>query len=60
MYHSYQVSGVEILSGGIIKLQASEAEVNDISIRFLDKTYVTRFFQYFCILSEDICYFMIS
>ncbi|KAL0435431.1 UNVERIFIED_CONTAM: Outer envelope protein 80, chloroplastic [Sesamum radiatum] len=32
------VSGVEILSGGIIKLQVSEAEVNDISIRFLDKT----------------------
>ncbi|KAH6830711.1 outer envelope protein of 80 kDa [Perilla frutescens var. hirtella] len=32
------VSGVEILSGGIIKLQASEAEVNDISIRYLDKT----------------------
>ncbi|KAL1560503.1 Outer envelope protein 80, chloroplastic [Salvia divinorum] len=32
------VSGVEIMSGGIIKLQASEAEVNDISIRFLDKT----------------------
>ncbi|XP_057763886.1 outer envelope protein 80, chloroplastic [Salvia miltiorrhiza] len=32
------VSGVEILSGGIVKLQASEAEVNDISIRFLDKT----------------------
>ncbi|KAL8468625.1 hypothetical protein ACS0TY_031718 [Phlomoides rotata] len=32
------VSGVEILSGGIIKLQASEAEVNNVSIRFLDKT----------------------
>ncbi|KAK4419541.1 Outer envelope protein 80, chloroplastic [Sesamum alatum] len=32
------VSGVEILSGGMIKLQVSEAEVNDISIRFLDKT----------------------
>ncbi|XP_011080272.1 outer envelope protein 80, chloroplastic isoform X2 [Sesamum indicum] len=32
------VSGAEILSGGIIKLQVSEAEVNDISIRFLDKT----------------------
>ncbi|KAL2498983.1 Outer envelope protein 80 [Abeliophyllum distichum] len=32
------VSGVEILSGGIIKLQVSEAEVNNINIRFLDKT----------------------
>ncbi|PIN16013.1 putative cell surface protein [Handroanthus impetiginosus] len=32
------VSGVEILSGGVIKLQVSEAEVNNISIRFLDKT----------------------
>lgn len=36
-----QVSGVEILSGGIIKLQVSEAEVNNISLRFLDKTYAT-------------------
>lgn len=59
MYHSCQVSGVEILSGGIIKLQASEAEVNDISIRFLDKTYVTPFFSIY-ILSEDVCYFVIS
>ncbi|EPS74019.1 hypothetical protein M569_00719 [Genlisea aurea] len=32
------VSGVEILSGGIVKLQVSEAEVNNISVRFLDKT----------------------
>ncbi|XP_075520154.1 outer envelope protein 80, chloroplastic [Primulina tabacum] len=32
------VSGVDILSGGIIKLQVSEAEVNNIAIRFLDKT----------------------
>ncbi|KAG8389022.1 hypothetical protein BUALT_Bualt02G0186200 [Buddleja alternifolia] len=32
------VSGVDILSGGIIKLQVSEAEVNNINIRFLDKT----------------------
>ncbi|KAH9615336.1 hypothetical protein KSS87_023704 [Heliosperma pusillum] len=31
------VSGVEILSGGILRLQISEAEVNDISIRFLDR-----------------------
>lgn len=31
------VSGVEILSGGIIGLQVAEAEVNDISIRFLDR-----------------------
>ncbi|CAN0902108.1 Outer envelope protein 80, chloroplastic [Linum grandiflorum] len=31
------VSGVEILSGGIIRLQVAEAEVNDISIRFLDR-----------------------
>ncbi|KAF5931228.1 hypothetical protein HYC85_032101 [Camellia sinensis] len=31
------VSGVEILSGGIIRLQVSEAEVNNISIRFLDR-----------------------
>ncbi|KAD4384245.1 hypothetical protein E3N88_24413 [Mikania micrantha] len=32
------VSGVEILSGGILRLQVSEAEVNNISIRFLSKT----------------------
>ncbi|CAK9146734.1 unnamed protein product [Ilex paraguariensis] len=32
------VSGIEILSGGIIRLQVSEAEINNISIRFLDKT----------------------
>ncbi|KAK6164169.1 hypothetical protein DH2020_001033 [Rehmannia glutinosa] len=32
------VSGVDILSGGIIKLKVSEAEVNNLSIRFLDKT----------------------
>lgn len=31
------VSGVDILSGGILKLQIAEAEVNDISIRFLDR-----------------------
>lgn len=31
------VSGVEILSGGIIRLKVSEAEVNDISVRFLDR-----------------------
>ncbi|PKA56547.1 Outer envelope protein 80, chloroplastic [Apostasia shenzhenica] len=31
------VSDVEILSGGILKLQVSEAEVNNISIRFLDR-----------------------
>ncbi|XP_050884047.1 outer envelope protein 80, chloroplastic [Lathyrus oleraceus] len=31
------VSAVEILSGGILKLQVSEAEVNNISIRFLDR-----------------------
>uniref|UniRef100_A0A7N0TTD9 Outer envelope protein 80, chloroplastic n=1 Tax=Kalanchoe fedtschenkoi TaxID=63787 RepID=A0A7N0TTD9_KALFE len=31
------VSDVEILSGGIIRMQVSEAEVNDISIRFLDR-----------------------
>ncbi|XP_058199368.1 outer envelope protein 80, chloroplastic [Rhododendron vialii] len=31
------VSGVEILSGGVIRLQVSEAEVNNISIRFLDR-----------------------
>ncbi|KAL6505352.1 Outer envelope protein 80, chloroplastic [Orobanche gracilis] len=33
------VSGVDILSGGILKLKVSEAEVNNISIRFLDKTH---------------------
>ncbi|KAL5566613.1 hypothetical protein UlMin_029777 [Ulmus minor] len=32
-----EVSAVEILSGGIIRLEVSEAEVNDISIRFLDR-----------------------
>ncbi|XP_055807116.1 outer envelope protein 80, chloroplastic-like isoform X2 [Solanum dulcamara] len=32
------VSGVEILSGGMIRLEVSEAEVNNIAIRFLDKT----------------------
>ncbi|GAV85893.1 Bac_surface_Ag domain-containing protein/Surf_Ag_VNR domain-containing protein [Cephalotus follicularis] len=31
------VSGVEILSGGILRLQVAEAEVNNISIRFLDR-----------------------
>lgn len=31
------VSDVEILSGGNIRLQVSEAEVNNISIRFLDR-----------------------
>ncbi|EOY32606.1 Outer envelope protein of 80 kDa isoform 4 [Theobroma cacao] len=31
------VSGVDILSGGIIRLQVAEAEVNNISIRFLDR-----------------------
>ncbi|KAJ7947540.1 outer envelope protein 80, chloroplastic [Quillaja saponaria] len=31
------VSDVEILSGGILRLEVSEAEVNDISIRFLDR-----------------------
>ncbi|XP_061982478.1 outer envelope protein 80, chloroplastic-like isoform X1 [Populus nigra] len=31
------VSNAEILSGGIIRLQIAEAEVNDISIRFLDR-----------------------
>ncbi|KAG9128891.1 hypothetical protein Leryth_009615 [Lithospermum erythrorhizon] len=34
------VSGIEILSGGMIRLQVSEAEVNDISIRFVDKTMI--------------------
>ncbi|KAJ4827882.1 Outer envelope protein 80, chloroplastic [Turnera subulata] len=31
------VSDVEILSGGILRLQVAEAEVNNISIRFLDR-----------------------
>ncbi|KAK7261551.1 hypothetical protein RIF29_27865 [Crotalaria pallida] len=31
------VSDVEILSGGILRLKVSEAEVNNISIRFLDR-----------------------
>lgn len=31
------MSDVEILSGGILKLHVAEAEVNDISIRFLDR-----------------------
>ncbi|XP_065638426.1 outer envelope protein 80, chloroplastic isoform X2 [Quercus suber] len=31
------VSNVEIFSGGILRLQVSEAEVNNISIRFLDR-----------------------
>ncbi|XVF04685.1 hypothetical protein REPUB_Repub05bG0106300 [Reevesia pubescens] len=31
------VSGVDIFSGGIIRLQVAEAEVNNISIRFLDR-----------------------
>ncbi|GLT78787.1 hypothetical protein SLA2020_503120 [Shorea laevis] len=31
------VSGVELRSGGIIRLQVAEAEVNNISIRFLDR-----------------------
>ncbi|CAN6696602.1 unnamed protein product [Malus baccata var. baccata] len=31
------VSAVEILSGGILKLQVSETEVNNISMRFLDR-----------------------
>ncbi|PIA42717.1 hypothetical protein AQUCO_02000282v1 [Aquilegia coerulea] len=31
------VSDLEILSGGIIRLQVSEAEVNNITIRFLDR-----------------------
>ncbi|KAK4286568.1 hypothetical protein QN277_003106 [Acacia crassicarpa] len=31
------VSAVETLSGGILRLQVSEAEVNNISIRFLDR-----------------------
>ncbi|KAL9237151.1 hypothetical protein vseg_011736 [Gypsophila vaccaria] len=31
------VSGVEILSDGVLKLQVAEAEVNDVSIRFHDK-----------------------
>ncbi|CAI9106538.1 OLC1v1005720C1 [Oldenlandia corymbosa var. corymbosa] len=32
------VSGVDILSGGMVRLQVSEAEVNNIAIRYLDKT----------------------
>lgn len=32
------VSGVEILSGGMLRLEVSEAEVNNIAIRFLDRT----------------------
>ncbi|XP_031114447.1 outer envelope protein 80, chloroplastic [Ipomoea triloba] len=32
------VSGIEIFSGGILKLQVSEAEVNNINIRFVDRT----------------------
>ncbi|XWS73524.1 hypothetical protein CRYUN_Cryun02cG0136900 [Craigia yunnanensis] len=31
------VSGVDIFSGGILRLQVAEAEVNNISIRFLDR-----------------------
>ncbi|KAK9156995.1 hypothetical protein Scep_003569 [Stephania cephalantha] len=31
------VSDLEILSGGVIRLQVSEAEVNNITIRFLDR-----------------------
>ncbi|XP_071677948.1 outer envelope protein 80, chloroplastic-like [Lolium perenne] len=31
------VSSAEILSGGILRLQVSEAEVNDINFRFLDR-----------------------
>ncbi|KAL3609164.1 hypothetical protein D5086_000184 [Populus alba] len=33
----HKVSNAEILSGGIIRLQVAEAEVNDISICFLDR-----------------------
>ncbi|PHU03034.1 Outer envelope protein 80, chloroplastic [Capsicum chinense] len=32
------VSGIEMLSGGMIRLEVSEAEVNNIAIRFLDRT----------------------
>ncbi|KMZ56006.1 Outer envelope protein 80, chloroplastic [Zostera marina] len=32
-----RVSDIDILSGGIVKLQVSEAEVNNISMRFLDR-----------------------
>lgn len=32
-----QVTDVELLSGGIIRVQVSEAEVNSINIRFLDR-----------------------
>lgn len=31
------VSDIEILSGGVVKLQVSEAEVNNITMRFLDR-----------------------
>lgn len=37
---------MDILSGGMIKLQVSEAEVNNVSVRFLDKTYV-KWFRFF-------------
>jgi hypothetical protein len=33
----FQVSYAEILSGGILRLQVSEAEVNNINICFLDR-----------------------
>lgn len=32
-----QVSYAEILSGGVLRLQVSEAEVNNINIHFLDR-----------------------
>lgn len=32
-----QVSDIDTLSGGIVRLQVAEAEVNNISIRFLDR-----------------------
>ncbi|KAH9301790.1 hypothetical protein KI387_013373, partial [Taxus chinensis] len=32
-----RISGIQILSGGIVRLQVSEAEVNNITIQFLDK-----------------------
>ncbi|TYH04592.1 hypothetical protein ES288_A08G019200v1 [Gossypium darwinii] len=31
------VSGVDIFSGGIVRLKVAESEVNDISVRFLDR-----------------------
>ena len=31
------ICGVDIVSGGIIRLQIAEAEVSNISIRFLDR-----------------------